>query len=132
MSKLRHWKQRWSPTADLIFLKKLKLGDGFVLPGDPVTPEIREKLGLHRLRRWWDAGVLALAEAQAPNHVEKTYPFVEKGKAGWYTVTLAEGESPCRIRGKDAVQELLASVKPDPLAVDSVKLRKELTDRTAS
>lgn len=73
MAKMRHWKQHWDPNADLIFTKKLRIGDDperpYVLPGDPVTPELRESLGLHRLKIWWEAEFLAIA----PEHAPKPY-----------------------------------------------------------
>lgn len=59
----RHWKQRWNPDAEFVFLKRLKLGiEGheFVQPGDPVPkahPLIR-----NRLRRWWAAEIIGLAD----------------------------------------------------------------------
>ena len=61
MSKLRHWKEHWDPHADLMFLKPLLIVGEQKQRGDPVTDEIRDRLGLNRLRRWWDAGYLALA-----------------------------------------------------------------------
>lgn len=64
MSQLRHWKQRWNPTADLVFTKRMRLGltaeVPFVNAGDPV-PKDHPRLNRARLKRWWDAGYLALA-----------------------------------------------------------------------
>ncbi len=57
----RHWKEHFSLEVDLIFVKRLRLGlpnKPFVLPGEDVTPEIREALGPHRLKVWWDARVI--------------------------------------------------------------------------
>lgn len=63
---MRHWKQQWDPNAALVFLKRLRMGDDpenpYVLPGDPVTKAIRAKLGTNRLRRWWEARVVGLAD----------------------------------------------------------------------
>lgn len=97
MSKIRHWKQRWSPTAPLIFAKKLKIGDGHVLPGDRVTDQHRKDLGLHRLRRWWEAGVLALAE----------YPKITDMGGGWHEVLLGPDQEPKKVRGQKALEELI-------------------------
>ena len=62
---VRHWKEHWDPTSDLVFTKKMRLGfDGrqVVLPGDPVTPAMREKLGIHRLKIWWQARFVGRAD----------------------------------------------------------------------
>jgi len=70
-TRTRHWKQRWDASAPLVFAKRLRMGDNpkkpFVLPGDKVTKKHREKLGLNRLRAWFENGTLALAEFEAPN-----------------------------------------------------------------
>ncbi len=67
---MRHYKQRWDPNADLVYLKRLRLGDNprkpFVLPGEPVTQEQRDKLGLARLKRWFDNKTIGLADYEAP------------------------------------------------------------------
>lgn len=69
-ARIRHWKQHWSPDADLVFAKRLRMGDDpekpFALPGEPVTEAHRAKLGLARLRRWFEAGVLEIANFVAP------------------------------------------------------------------
>lgn len=98
MSKIRHWKQRWSATAPLIFAKKLRIGDGYVLPGEPVTQEHRDHLGLHRLRRWWEAGVIALAGK---------YPKVKSLGNGWSEVIMGPGARAQRVHGKEALEDLL-------------------------
>jgi hypothetical protein len=70
VTRTRHWKQHWDPSADLIFRKRLRMGDDpekpCVLPGDPVTDEHREKLGMARIRRWFDNGTLEIANFKAP------------------------------------------------------------------
>ncbi len=72
---MRHWKQHWDPKAPLVFAKRLRLGDNpkkpFALPGDKVTKKHREKLGLARLRRWFENGTLALADFVAPEPQRK-------------------------------------------------------------
>ena len=58
---MRNWKERWDPNAEFVFNKRLKLGldteNPWVLPGDPVD---KEALGICRLHRWWDAGMISL------------------------------------------------------------------------
>ena len=38
----------------------------FVMPGEIISPEQREKLGANRLRRWFENGTLELADFVAP------------------------------------------------------------------
>jgi hypothetical protein len=106
MSKLRHWKQRWCHKAPLVFLKKLKIGDGHVMPGDWVTDQHRRDLGLHRLRRWWEAGVIARADQELPRHL-KEHPTVTAVGGGWYEVLLVPGQQPKKVHGKKALEEVL-------------------------
>ena len=64
MATMRHWKQRWTPGAKLVFRRRMVLGCcgvDVVEPGDPVTDEMLTFFG-HRMRRWWDAGHIELAE----------------------------------------------------------------------
>lgn len=43
----------------------------FMLPGDPVTAEIRAKLGPARVRRWFENGTLEMANFVAPEPQRK-------------------------------------------------------------
>ncbi len=67
---MRHWKQHWDPKADLVARRRLRMGDNpkkpFVMPGEVISQAQREKLGLNRLRRWFENGTLELAEFKAP------------------------------------------------------------------
>tara|TARA_R110000796_G_scaffold41179_2_gene101983 strand:+ start:28452 stop:28799 length:348 start_codon:yes stop_codon:yes gene_type:complete len=61
---LRHWKQRFEADADLIFSKRMKLGCcgvDVVNPGDIVTEDMKAALGRNRLRLWWEAKRIELA-----------------------------------------------------------------------
>jgi hypothetical protein len=62
---VRNWRERWAAGAEFEFARRLKMGDGMVVPGDRVTPEMREKLGNHRLRRWWEGGFIRIATEKA-------------------------------------------------------------------
>jgi len=122
MGTSRHWKQRWEAGAPLIFTKRLRMGDGWVVPGQPVTDELREQCRLddHRLRNWWNGGFVARSDMDLPPHLqkameeweaaqtEKTFPHVEKGKAGWYTVIMAKDADPVKVHGKKKLEEMLA------------------------
>tara|TARA_R110000850_G_scaffold272752_2_gene408204 strand:+ start:18479 stop:18841 length:363 start_codon:yes stop_codon:yes gene_type:complete len=61
---MRHWKQRYSFDADLIFTRTMKLGIcgvQVVHAGDPVTPEMKSILGRNRLKLWWETKRIELA-----------------------------------------------------------------------
>ena len=79
----RHWKQRWDPTAELVFARRLRIGDNpkkpFALPGEKVTKKHREKLGANRLRMWFENGTLALANFEAPD-VQRRLAIQERKK----------------------------------------------------
>lgn len=66
----RHWRQKWDPKADLVFTRRLRMGDNpkkpFVMPGDKVTKKMREKFGIHRLQTWFKGGIIAIADFVAP------------------------------------------------------------------
>jgi len=115
MSKLRHWKERYDPERDLFFLKRLRMGDGYVFPGDPVTEEMREKLGPHRLKTWWKGGTIAHEVPAGAMHrvaeqKEGTYPKVLKSNTSWFTVEVSEGDVR-KVNGRKALDELLESLK---------------------
>lgn len=70
VSRARHWKQRWDADANLVFARRMRMGDNpnkpFCLPGERVTKKMRTKIGLHRLRRWFETGVLEISDWKAP------------------------------------------------------------------
>ena len=99
MSHVCDWREpRWHTNPPLVFSKSLKLGDQRVVPGDPVTEEIREKLGPHRLKVWWRAGVLG---TPLPGLSKSSSRKVADLGGGWYSVNGS------RVRGKKAVQQLI-------------------------
>ncbi len=104
MSRIRHWKQHWDPTADLVFAKRFKLGldpkKPFVDENDPVD---KTQFSLHRLKIWWRAGFLKLAEKPA-QIIGTMYPT---GR-GWYAVTLPNGDVK-KVRGKEKAEQLCMS-----------------------
>lgn len=127
MSKMRHWKQRFDPTAKMVFRKRRKFAlgkDGYMSPGDPVTDEIVAALGRQRLKMWWEAGYIELAEYEAPkpHAVQQAEqhaigncldgpdcspePLAHIG-GGWYDVTLPDGSTE-RVHGKKKAEQLLA------------------------
>lgn len=140
MSRLRHWKQRWDPDAPLKFMKRLRMGDNpdkpFVYPGELVTDEMREKMGLARLRRWWDAGVLERADFDptvrggvgevkaAPVVPRKSFAVhIVPASKGWYEVTAGDRE-PVKVRGKKKAEALANELRT--LRVNGARLREGL------
>jgi hypothetical protein len=81
LSRTRHWKQHWDADADYIFLRRLRMDGGsipnFVLPGDPVTEEIKQKLGMARVRRWWDNETIGLANFDPTQRSRRTALVME-------------------------------------------------------
>jgi hypothetical protein len=124
MGRIRHWKERFDPKGDLVFSKRMLLnmcGAGTVDFGDPITDEMKQELGAHRLLIWWNAGVIQMAPEQAPqpsatfNQINQEaiepdggpMPNVEKLGGGWYEVTPAGATESTRIRGKKALEAFL-------------------------
>ena len=106
--RMRHWKQRYDYNAEFVITKKLRWGDDpnkpHLLPGDPVTPEIKAKLGATRLKRWWEAKVIARADFDEENPAAQVCNVdliteVENSGAGWYTIRVLEDEGRYRLRG---------------------------------
>lgn len=99
MSKMRHWKQRFDASAELIFSRNMKLGiagQEVVKRGDVVSIATKRKLGRSRLQRWWNAGFLELAVVTPE---KKVVDPIEDIGGGWFQVTLADG-SKRKIQGR--------------------------------
>ena len=60
---IRHWKQRFNPNAAFICRRRMEWGDGVYEPGDPIPEGLAENRG--KLRRFWEAGRIELAEFEA-------------------------------------------------------------------
>jgi hypothetical protein len=107
-NRVRHWKQHFDPRADYVFLKAMKLGEGEVRPGDPLTQELRDAhVSDVRLKFWWKARVVGLAEFyEAP----VSEPRVVRRGGGWYEVTMPGETEPRTVRGSAALEQLLAEV----------------------
>jgi hypothetical protein len=109
----QHWRENWDPKADLVFLRKMNLFDQTYLPGDAVTPELREKLKTSRLRHWFNGGFIGLKDWKQTRTGKKKQSSFERGLdqqcvpvgGGWYEVTV-DGQTH-KVRGKEQAQELL-------------------------
>lgn len=120
MSKMRHWKQQYDADAPLEFAKRMRLGiEGHetVTAGEPVTDEIRAALGRnpdHRLKMWFKAGYVRIANWQEPMELRDKYnrnpnqkPALEScGGGGWYLVHMPGGKSK-KVRGIEPAQKAL-------------------------
>ena len=129
MAQCRHWKQRFDPNAEMVFRKSRKLGLCGVErcePGDPVTEEMKMALGRHRMKMWWEAGMLELREGsqlarepelepeapasppadESPELESPGLPCMVHEGGGWYEVILVDG-SKHRVRGKKAAEAFL-------------------------
>lgn len=85
MSAIRHWKERFDPKAEFVFMKRLQIGDGYVYPGDPVN---KEMLKPHQLRLWWNGGFISRADS--PTAPKRKGIRVEKNGA-WFKLTFEDG-----------------------------------------
>ena len=129
--KLRHWKQRYDPHASFICRRRLQWGGLKYEPGDPTPDGLAANKG--KLRRFWEAGWIELAEFKAPNVVtglpmetpvedperpvevldgaETAYaavPQVER-RGSWHVVTMPDG-SERKALGRKKLNELLAEI----------------------
>lgn len=55
----RFRRQRWNASAPLRFRRRMKIGDTVVLPGDPVTADMRNLVG-RKLPAWFLGGFVEL------------------------------------------------------------------------
>lgn len=116
MGRIRHWKQRWDPNADFVFLKRMSLGldpkRPVAMPGDPV-PKGEVRLGRGRLKRWWDAGYIGLAGWRDPSDLKR-----EKREEDAAEVREALAAAAERLPGLLAeAEELKAAKEPEEAAL---------------
>ena len=60
--RIRHWKQRYEATAEMVFKKSLLINGKEVKVGDKLSTEFKNQLGMHRLKMWWLSGAIEMAE----------------------------------------------------------------------
>lgn len=108
--RIRHWKQRFDVEADMVFLKKLRMGDDpkkpYVLPGEPVTEELKQLLGKNRLNNFWRARCIGLREWYQEHIASEQDPVVQQLGRGWYNVTMPDGETR-KVHGKAKLEAIL-------------------------
>jgi hypothetical protein len=111
MSKMRHWKERWDPTAPLQFNRSFLVLGGQVHRGDPLTQEIRDHIGPHRVKLWWDANCLTLDDSPRTPEPKKTpdpiAPGVKSLGGPWWEF---EGR---KYRGRVALERALRASRQE-------------------
>ena len=112
--KLRHWKQQYHPNAAFICRRRMAWGGRVYLPGAPIPAELAANKA--KLRRFWEAGWIELAEFQAPDVATGQLGFggLPKGatleqRGSWYVVTLPDGTEH-KAQGSKARDALLAEL----------------------
>ena len=68
MARLRHWRQRFNPNAAFVWRRSRRFGGGNTVPGEVVPP-----MKAHKLRNFWEAGVIELRDGVG------SVPVVEDG-----------------------------------------------------
>lgn len=136
---LRHWKQRFNPNARFIFRKQTRWdGSTTFQPGDEVPPGL---LPPHKLRRFWEAGRVELAEFDEPRDVSTGFNHAEDNPeraqalgetsvtslgGNWYLIKAADGRE-FKERGKAKMNARL-----DELAAEFEALERERREAEAA
>lgn len=122
---MRNWKERWDPDAEFVFNKRLKLGldaeNPWVMPGDPVD---KLALGIRRLHRWWDAGMISLSKTP----VEAPKAKVLRVTAKCFEVRVP-GKKTLRFDSKDEAMQALEVIEEQSTTEDTPHIEK-LNKRT--
>ena len=123
--KLRHWKQRYDPGAAFICRRRIEWGGVAYEPGDPVPEELVVNKG--KLRRFWEAGWIELAQFEAPKVATGQPPEpTDSGLApyslpigatlerrgSWHIIKLSDGTE-YKAQGIEAYHELLEELTRD-------------------
>jgi hypothetical protein len=75
--RMKHWRDRWSDGAPLIWNRPFRDLDGVIsAPGSPLTDEQRKRLKAGRVKRFWKLGYLVNAQ---PAHAVKADPVASTG-----------------------------------------------------
>lgn len=64
--RIRDWRERWDDNAPMAFTRRMRIGTTkapFVPAGTKLTPAMRKRFGLARLKRWWKVGLLTRTDA---------------------------------------------------------------------
>lgn len=110
--KLRHWKQRFDPTARFVFRRRCRFAGKQYQRGDEIPESLRKKR--LKLEDFWEAGVIELLGWGELVGVHETLslPMPEgvsiKHKGNhWYILTLPDGEE-VKLQGRKRVEAWVA------------------------
>lgn len=114
--KVRHWKQRFDPNVAMIFRKRIKWDvEKTFMPGQRVPDGLLDR---NKLRRWWEFGLIELAQFEAPNVatgvVDNPLPdgvTVEKLKGNWRLVRTPAEPDGIKVNGKKKLGALLDELR---------------------
>ncbi len=113
--KIRHWRQRFDPKVQLRFRKTITWSRELVFwPGDEVPEDLMPP---NKLRRWWEAGILELAEFDEKDHAHSSKPKITKvaeedkvpnnSEAGKEVATTEGIEVVCKLKAGSALPEII-------------------------
>lgn len=71
---LRHWKQQYDENAAFIWRKRTTWGNKTFEPGDKVPAKVIEEMGRNKLRRFWEAAHIELAEFDESQKIGSASP----------------------------------------------------------
>ena len=116
--KLRHWKQRFNKNAKFIWRKAILFDGEKTEMGAPIPESL--DANKTKLRRFWEAGTIELAEFEAPDVATGQIPdptdlpegvTVTSGKGNWFVVVI--GEEKQKVNGKKALKALLDELREE-------------------
>jgi hypothetical protein len=101
MATMRDWRQTFDPDAEFVYRKRRKFAhepSGFTEPGALVSEQARTALGAHKLKMWWRAGWIQLADQVKVKPLTEDSPeqAIRHLGAGWYDVTVGGNVVRCR------------------------------------
>ena len=115
MRRLRHWKQRYDPNAAFVCRRPMTWDGQTYELGDRIPEGLAANQA--KLRRFWEAGWIELAEFEAPDiatgqlHQSALPEVVSVTRRGsWYVFTLPDG-SERKAQGQEERDALLAELR---------------------
>lgn len=136
---LRHWKQRFDPNAAFVFRKTTVWDGRTTFQAGDLVPE--GLLPAHRLRRFWEAGRIELAEFDEPLRVDTGFNHAEDNPeraallrevsvvslgGNWYLVSY--GDDDYKERGKEALDARLDAIRNQIVAEQAERAQQAERD----
>lgn len=60
--RIRHWKQHYSAEKTLVLMKNMTFNGVSMKAGDVLSDEMRAALGPYKLKLWWEAQMICIAD----------------------------------------------------------------------